>query len=277
MTSSDHRPLVLVALDGSPAAEMALPVARGFARQLGAMLKVLHVAARTEGAGPPAPGQRDEALQIELGDAAARILANAADPRVATVVLTTHGREIENAGRLGHVAELVISRTEQPVLLVRPETVKDWLQDGGGIHRVLLPLDGTPTTAFLLRSATQLCAQLHASLDVLCVAGSLPPEPGSVAAPRYVDQPQHEWPRWADEVLDRLVSYYAACPPEVNARAYLSAGDAASEILRFAREHRSDAIILARRSHLEPGRAATLRAVLRDSPCPILLVGSGEP
>ena len=28
-----------------------------------------------------------------------------------------------------------------------------------------------------------------------------PAEPGSLTTPRYVDQPQHEWPAWASEFI----------------------------------------------------------------------------
>jgi nucleotide-binding universal stress UspA family protein len=273
MTSSAPM-VVLVALDGSPAAATALPVGRSLARQLDAALRVLHIAPPAGGSTLPDLRVEDAELQVEFGEAAERILANAADPCVAAVVLTTHGRELESAGRLGHVAEAVIARTEQPVLLVRPETVTGWEQGSPPLRRLLLPLDGTPTTAFLLRPATQLCAQLGATMDVLYVASAVLPEPGSIGAPHYVDQPQYEWPQWADEILGRLVGYCAACPPDVSVRAYLAAGDAGREIVRFASEHHSDAIIVARRSHLEPGRAATLRAILRGAPCPILLVGS---
>jgi nucleotide-binding universal stress UspA family protein len=137
--------------------------------------------------------------------------------------------------------------------------------------------DRTPTTAVALRPATQLGSQLHASVDLLYVAGggqSAPDEPGSIGAPRYLDQPQHEWPQWADEVLDRLLSWCADCPPDVPVRAYLTQGEAADEIVRFAAEHGHDAIVLARRSHLEPGRAVTLRTILARTPCPVVLVGA---
>jgi hypothetical protein len=54
----------------------------------------------------------------------------------------------------------------------------------------------------------------------------------------------------------------------------LSRGPIGPEIARFALEHQYEAIILVRRSHLEPGRARVLRAVLDLTSCPILLVGA---
>lgn len=257
-------PVVLVALDGSPAAAAAISIGRAVTAQLGGALEFLHVTpdpiSEAELRTRLALGDedlRDARLCLEIGEPAEGILRRTADSRVAIVVLTTHGREIEHGHRIGRVAAAVIANTEQPILLVRPEAAPLPDDHPKGLQRLLLPLDGTPTTAIALRPATQLCSQLHASVDLLYVAGGeqpAPDDPGSIGAPRYLDQPQHEWPQWADEVLDRLLSCCAECPPDVPARAYLTQGEAGDEIVRFAAEHRYDAIVLARNSHLEPGR-----------------------
>jgi nucleotide-binding universal stress UspA family protein len=191
------------------------------------------------------------------------------------VVLTTHGHIIDQGRSLGRVAEQVIAGAIRPILLIRPEATPMTIQPVAALRRLLLPLDGTPTTAALLAPATALASRLGASVDLLYVAGSgaPPDEPGSIGAPQYVDQPQHEWPQWADEVSSRLVEACAQCPPDVLVRTFLAQGDAAAAIAGFAAEHASDAVVLARRSRLEPGRAAVLRAVLDQTPCPVLLVG----
>ena len=44
--------------------------------------------------------------------------------------------------------------------------------------------------------------------------------------PQYVDQPQHEWPQWANEVITRLAEACAQCPPNVPLRTFLAQGDA---------------------------------------------------
>jgi nucleotide-binding universal stress UspA family protein len=272
-------PLVLVALDGSPAAATAMPLARVVARQLAASIEVLHLTATQ----PPDAalwqrlhlGLEDlEAVQVRsrAGEPAAGILEAAADPRVALLVLTTHGQLIEPGRQLGRVAEAVIAATERPILLVRPEAAT---MVPGELRRLLFPVDGTPTTAAALRPATELACRLGASIDLLYVAGldlPRPDEPGSIGAPRYVDQPQHEWPNWAREVIDRLCACLANCPADVPVRMALAQGEIGAEIARFAAEHASDAIVLVRRSQLEPGRGNVLRAVFDRTPCPVLLV-----
>jgi nucleotide-binding universal stress UspA family protein len=281
-----HRPKVLVALDGSPAGATALPLARVVAQQLDADVEILHVASDMA---PEAGLWRrlhadlgtDEVVQVRShgGEPAAAILRAASAPGVALVVLTTHGRSLEPGRSLGRVARAVIAGTQRPVLLVRPEAASE-TEVPSPLRRLLLPLDGTPRTAAALRPATDLASWLGASIDLLYVATAeqaAPREAGSIGAPRYVDQAHHEWPHWADEVIDRLYAGIDDRPSNVPIRLYLANGDIGAEIMRFAAEHQDDAIVLVRRSRLEPGRARVLQAVLQEMPCPSLLVEGPEP
>lgn len=271
---------VVVAWDGSPAAAAAFPVARILGTQLGIRVEILHFL--PEGASDQAiraavrehglDGLEESRLHIRSGDPVTGILRAAGDTGVQLVVLTTHGRAIEERPRLGRVAKKVIARTTAPVLLVRPEAPPVQRK----LERLLVPVDGTPRTATALQPATVLAARLGARIDLLYVAppaSDLPRERGSIAAPRYVDQKQHEWPGWAEEVVERLAVCCASCPPEVPVEMYLAYGDIGAEIERFAIEHKSDAVVLVRRSRLQTGRARILRAVISRAPCPILICG----
>lgn len=274
---------VLIALDGSPAAKTALPVARIIAAQLGARLEILHVApthlpeTAVQQRLHLTPEEREGAVvHLHLGDAAAGILDMAYAPDVHLVVLTTHGRVIERGRHLGRVAEAVVASTRRPVLLVRPEAMPAQEQTPAHIQSILFPLDGTPTTFAALEPATELASRLHAFVDLLyvvCPGQALPVELGSICAPYYVDQPQHEWPHWSQEAIGRLI-VQAGCAEDVSVRAFLAYGEIEEEILRFARERKEDLIVLVRRSHLEPNRARALRAVLDATPCPVLLLGT---
>ncbi len=277
------RQKIVVAWDGARASATAFPVARVLAAQLAADIEVLHITG-----GDASRSAVDQALRetwgsglgaynlrIEAGGTVSRILASAEDPGVALVVLTTHVTSIDEGRHLGSVAEGVIARSRQPILLVRPEAAESPRE----LRRLLLPIDGTPTTSTALRPVMELAQRLGASVDLLYVAGSgstAPGERGSIGAPRYVDQKQHEWPEWATEVAERLVATCASCPPDVPVEIFLAQGEAGSEIAHFARDRASDAIVLVRRSRLQPGRARILRAVLERTPCPVLIVGGPE-
>lgn len=274
---------LIVAWDGSAGSAKAFPLAALIGLQLGAEVEILHVLAPQEA---PAAAEaalrevgRDGLEQAQLllvpGDAAEEILSAGAGADVELVLLTTHVGSIREGRHLGSVAEAVVARTQKPVLLLRPETAASVRK----LVRFLLPVDGTPKTAAALGPVTLLAQRLGASLDLLYVAapGTAPPgERGSIGAPRYVDQKQHEWPEWAAEVAERLAACCARCPPEVPVRMFLACGDAGEEIARFAQEHATDVIVLVRRSHLQPGRARTLRAVLERTPCPVLVISGPE-
>jgi nucleotide-binding universal stress UspA family protein len=110
-----------------------------------------------------------------------------------------------------------------------------------------------------------------AEIIVLHVAtpGLEPPvELGTLVSPRYVDQPQHEWPAWAQEFLDRLRAVGGA-RNGVDGRLAVARGDAGAAILEFARE--SDLIVMGWRGVLEPDRARTMQRVIRDTVCPVIV------
>lgn len=280
--SPTARTKVLVALDGSPAAATALPIARTIAAKLDAAIAILHSAAVPV----PAADLRQrlgldrvdvEVLQVRAprGTPAVGILQASGAPEVALLVLTTHGRSVTGGPRLGRVAEAVVAGSIRPLLLVPPETVPAPSAAQPPLRHLLVPLNGTPTTATALQPATALASRLGASVDVLYVVDpdqANPTEPGSVRVPYYMDQPQHEWPALERRVIDELCTIYAECPPEVPVRMVLRCGPIGEAIVRCAADHQDDVIVLVRRSRLEPGRARVLREVLNQTRCPILLL-----
>ena len=272
-------PRVVVAWDGTSAAAAALPVGKLVADQMGAQVEALYVAIDEQDRMERGPKLQREAermgfgLTLTTGEAAEQIVRLAEEPEVALVALTTHGRELENAYRLGGVARRIVANTKRPVLILKPESA-------GQVHeirRLLVPVDGTPKTASALHPVMELAAALGSAVDLLYVASrnlSPPGERGTVTAPRYVDQPQHEWPEWASEAVDRLATGCAGCPEDVPVRAFLAQGEIGDEIARFAMNRGSDAIVLVRRSRFQPDRAKVIRSVLRQTDCPVIIVGA---
>lgn len=149
---------------------------------------------------------------------------------------------------------------------------------GSRLSRILLPLDGTPSTAAAIAPAGHLARSLEADLDILLVSEAhphAPPpgrEPGALVAPVYMDQPHHEWAAFSEEFLQRFVGNIGHCPREVPARFYLGAGEPAPEILRFADQLRSDLLVLVWHGDLGKHRGAVFREVVRNAPCPVLVL-----
>ncbi len=276
--------VVLLTLDGSEAAATALPAARAIAWQLSMPLRLLHVV--------PSPiSMADiaerlhvdgivtaEQIVVRVGDPVDEILNAIEDRQTYLTVMTTHGRYIEPGRHLGHIAEAVVASTLRPILLIRPEAATT-ATEVLSARRFLLPLDGSATTARSLSAITDIVARLNGSFDVLFVVDPSrptprPEEPGGLNVPSYVDQPQHEWPSWMREVLDYLCACSSRYPLGISTRVHVRQGAIDTTLLQFVEDHENDAIVLVRSSHLEPGHASVLRAVLDHTPCPVVLTGA---
>lgn len=268
---------IIVPLDGSVPALAALPVAKRLAEQEGATLHLVHVEGRVH-------SPRDVLSQIGLtpeevhnsvlnhltGPPAVSIVHQATEHQSILIVMCTHTGLAKPDSGLGLVAEDVLRLAPCPVVLVSPgRGMHPWI-----LRQILLPHDGTPTMAAAILPAVDLAEYSGAELWVLHVAAprTAPPvEPGTIRAPRYLDQPQHEWPAWTREFLGRL--YALGHPPEdMTLHLSLAKGEPSQEIVRFATEHESDLIVLAWRGHLEAERAATLKAVIQAAPCPVFIL-----
>ncbi len=279
-------PVVLVALDGSPAAATALPIARTIAAQLGAETAILHVTAAPVSEDDirrhlhlKQAGATDSELRIQVGDPATMIVQATTEATVALVVLTTHGRTVEQGRHLGRVAESVIAAATQPILLVRPEATTTPMHHTAGVRRLLLPLGGAPATMAALHPVGELATRLGASVDLLYIVSGGQDRPagiGGIAAPRYVDQPQHEWPHWANEVIERVHIADTEWPATVPLRVFVSRGEIGAEISRFAATHEHDAIVMIRRDRADLVQTPLLHAVLDTMSCPVLLVGGTQ-
>lgn len=265
---------VLVPLDGSVRATAAIPVARGFAELLQATVAVLHVS--DDALAPAALVERMRLSSEEVqglvveqrpGAAAAAIAQEASERQAAMIVMCPQIRTDLPSRALGSVAAAVLRAAPCPVVLVPPARGrKRW-----SLHRLLVPHDGTPTSAATMGPATDFASMAAAELVVLHVAtpgAERPTEPGTLVSPRYVDQPQHEWPAWAEEFVDRLRAVGGA-REGVKIRLMVAQGDAGSAIVDFARQ--SDLVVLGWRGVLEADRARTMRRVIRDTMSPVIV------
>ena len=143
---------VLIALDGSPAAETILPFVMGFAGPFGLEVTLLRVNVpirptvvdgtalsmledpetdridAEEYLAPLAVDLRRRGLrvttQVRRGPAAEEILKAASESKVDLIAMTTHGRSGLERLILGSVAESVLRTTALPVLLMRATEVE---------------------------------------------------------------------------------------------------------------------------------------------------------
>jgi nucleotide-binding universal stress UspA family protein len=209
-------------------------------------------------------------LEQATGDAAAAILEEVSAHHTRLIVMSTHGWKPDAERPLGHVAEEMLLKASCSLLLLRAEIAERFSQEGRGLTRILIPLDGTPTTAAALAPAAELASRSGAFLDVLHVATSMQAksEPGSMTVPQYQDNPYHEWTAWRKEFGARFLGQFEGQAANLE----VAVGDPSQEILRAAHEHESDLIVLVWKGRLAADRAQTVRAMLREAPCPLLFL-----
>ncbi len=279
--SGGERPgIIVVPLDGSAEAKLALPPARLAARLAGCSIHVVYAAER-----PLTPEEllrqvglrRQETAGLVLdqvvGAPAESIVRFAAAEHALLIVMTTRGKTAYLGRTVRPVPERVIASAGCPVLLIRPE-IGERVATTTSLRRVLLPLDGAPSSAEVIGFALDLARWSGAEVDLLFVAtrATRPSEPGSLAGPLYVDQPQYEWPTWALEFTSRFGTSLGQCQVPSPAHLFLRPGDPAAEILRLAGERHSDLIVLEWRGRMDPAHARVVKGVLTDAPCPVLLI-----
>ena len=267
---------LLVPLDGSSNATDALSVARGLARLKGATVVLIHVG--HEALAPDellgcmrlsAEDVRGLVIDQCMGSPADAIVREAAARHTAFIVMCAPALRDGSLHAFGSVLGDVLRTAPCPVVLVPSiRSRHPW-----ALRQLVLPHDGTPTSAAAIAPTADLASRAGADLVVLHVAtpsDERPAESGTFVVPRYLDQPQHEWPTWSQEFLQRVRSLGYPANIE-NIRLVLAHGEAGAAILEFARTNASDLIALAWRGSLEPERAQTMRRVIRDASCPVIV------
>lgn len=185
---------ILVPLDGSKLAEIALPAAIELARKIDGVLCLLRVV-------PQMPAVIDVPLEIDMVDTeeaekyldatsdrlskrgiplllairhgrpAQEIMDYAVEVQANVIVMTTHGRSGVGRLAMGSVAEEVVREASCPVLLLRQETAAPVY------FRILVPLDGTPGSEAILPVVSDI-ARLYESEIILVHATKTAPVTG---------------------------------------------------------------------------------------------------
>lgn len=269
--------LILVPLDGSEEAKHALDAARTVAQLARASLEIVHAA--TDMMSPEEllarVGLRREethgaVVEQVFGDPSDAIVRVAKRRRAMLIAMALHGGVVRDDRAVYPEVDAVLRQAPCPVLLVRPTADASRLTLGER-RRILLPLDGTPSSAQALGPALDLADRTRAEIDILHVATQAEPprEPGSLAGPIYVDQAQYEWDDWAQEFADRFGTALGQYKPTMPIRVHVRGGDPPGEITAFARERQSDLIVM----RWQPRSTGdVVGRVLSLTPCPVLLL-----
>lgn len=233
---------LLVPLDGSTAAEHALPIAVSLARRFEAALRIVHVHRPVwgfygEGGLYDAIVDRElrEGVQAYLdgvirrlsevtnvplssavldGPVACAINRHAVESGVHLIVMTTQGRGPVARFWLGSVADALVRQATIPMLCVRPEDLESDLSQEPALGPVLVPLDGSRLAEQILEPAAAFAAATRGELTLLRVVEQYMPEGYAPDRRRVsgmrqglmaqlVEMDRQEWKR-AEDYLNQL-------------------------------------------------------------------------
>jgi nucleotide-binding universal stress UspA family protein len=272
---------ILVPLDGSARAERILTQVERLLRREDAEVVLLHVSelayslARMDTAklakeerqtssaylksaaeGLESRGIRARALQRE-GAVADGILRAANEVRATLIAMSTHGRTGLARFFLGSVAEKVLRGAPVPVLLLR--SFAGGATSAPPFRRILVPVDGSKTSARVIPAAADLARLFDADVTVLSVAVAV--EPDATASEEAREE--------AEKVAARFQERGA------RARAMTAAGDPAAAILDTAEAEKADLIAMATHGWTGLTRwmlGSVTEKVLRHANLPMLVV-----
>jgi nucleotide-binding universal stress UspA family protein len=257
-----------------------LMIASSLANVIGAdVIDVLHVSADPM----PAPDLK-AALRISddmsppvrllnaTGHAAPAICELARVIQASAIVMATHGRTGDTSKLAGHVTLSVLADAPCPVYVVRsrldPISQAHRLRH---LRRILVPLDRSSEAITATRFAASIATAANARLHLLNVVRPDPVLRRAALAPVYTDQPHHELPAWAEELI-REAFATAACAESTECSTALRVGDPGEQIAAYAEEADIDLIVMAWAGSMAPGRANVVRTLLASARCPLLFV-----
>ncbi|MBN2098619.1 MAG: universal stress protein [Dehalococcoidia bacterium] len=296
---------MLLPLDGSELAEVALSYAKGIASRFGLELLLLHVAGKGEAESLPLHqayiDQTSERLRREmaeiqgktggkpvavkgevvLGYAADEILRYAAEKEVDLTIMATHGRSGVSRWVMGSVADKVLGSSALPVLLVRAGMPQDVAYERWSDPKLLVPLDGSELAELVLPHVEALAlAQDGAAAEVILVRVCEPLVLPPVTTPETTvnwgttaDQYLLESKKSAEKYLTRIQRGLSDAGLKVSLE--VLDGDPATGVIDYAGQRQVNLIVMATHGRSGLGRWAygsVAQKVLHGASCPTLMV-----
>jgi len=267
---------ILVPLDGSSAAEIALPYAEEIATKFEAeiiLASVSELAAVetdhlyrsyleriTEQVQRQLKGwgAKEEARvksEILLGKPASEILRYADENNVSLITMASRGRSSRGPWLLGNIAAKVLRATDKPVLLIRASADNAALQQRRLVRKILVPLDGSELGEVAIPYAEALAQVLGAEI-VLFQAFTPPTLEGAY---RYSSIPATTLKEAEEHIRESTMAYLDSLGKAFRKKgltisSVVRSGSAADQILEYAEANQIDLIAMSTHGRSGIGR-----------------------
>lgn len=293
---------ILVPLDGSEVAQIALPYAEKLAKSLGSQLILIYVSESDEDryhhmhqfylqqmsetikreAESFQDRQSTGTIRVDsvilVGDPAEEIVEYASKQDIGLIVMSTHGRSGIKRWAMGSVADKVLRATRQPIALIRAKGARpDMLGERNILSKILVALDGSKESASIIPYIAELASKIRAEVILLQV---IAPDYHIYAAggPEYgvyAEQQIESMKKFARDYLEEILVKLKQ--KEIAAKAEIILGTAAETIINFADQ--ANVGLVAMTTHGRSGVSrwaigSVAERVLRVGNTPLLLVRS---
>lgn len=287
---------ILVPLDGSELAEIALPYAEELAGALDSEVTLIHVSESAEDkylhmdelymekmvevARQGAERYRGKPAKVGavhlVGHTAEQIVDYADKEKIGLIVMATHGRSGIRRWFLGNVAAKVVRATERPVVLIRAKDARPKVSQKRLLNKALVPLDGSKESEAVIPYISELASKIKAEVvlfQVVAPAHLVYSIPGEAVQKLYSPEEMDKIKTKSEGYLDTVGA--GLRDKGINVRSDVGVGVPAEEIIRIADEIKADVVAMSTHGHSGIGRWAfgsTADKVLHAGNTPLLLV-----
>jgi nucleotide-binding universal stress UspA family protein len=281
---------ILVPLDGSDLAELALPYAQELVSAFDSELILLYVSEPAEHEYLHMHQLYLEKVAVQMkklvkrvsplvvsGKPAEEIVKYTEKNDIGLIIMASHGRSGIIPWATGGIASKVIDATGVPLLLIKTTKPRRKTKGKHLISRIILPLDGSEAGEAAITRVKELKFRFEAEVILLEVV----PEGRhlrTIGGLDYILFPEQELETFKAEANAYLGEVYKRLQrSKGELKIEIRSGEVAKEILNYAKRKKASLIAISSHGHSGMTKwvfGSTAQEIIQDSPIPVLVVKS---
>jgi nucleotide-binding universal stress UspA family protein len=279
---------ILVPLDGSDLAELALPYAQELVSAFDSELILLYVSEPAEHEYLHMHQLYLEKVAVQMkklvkrvsplvvsGKPAEEIVKYTEKNDIGLIIMASHGHSGIIPWATGGIASKVIDATGVPLLLIKTTKPRRKTKGKHLISRILLPLDGSEAGEAAITRVKELKFRFEAEVILLEVV----PEGRhirTIGGLDYILFPEQELETFKTEAKAYLGEVYKRLQRgKGELKVEIKSGEVAKEILNYAKRKKASLIAISSHGHSGMTKwvfGSTAQEIIQDSPIPVLVV-----